>query len=36
MKAICAFFVVLWLYRRSPLANAVRVAYGCAFRSLPF
>jgi hypothetical protein len=33
---VAEFIRVLWQYRHSTPTNALRVAYGCAFKGLPF
>ena len=36
MKALREFFTVFWQYRRHNPLYAARIAYGCAFKGLPF
>jgi hypothetical protein len=36
MSRFAEFLRVFWQYRSHSIAYAARIAYGCAFRKLPF
>lgn len=36
MTRLAEFVRVFWQYRSQPITYAARIAYGCAYRGLPF